>query len=180
MLQQTASLGSIVREFELAALHGTPVSLAGLPGRVTDGSRRLRVSGLRGLTLVVNDLASAGAALAAHLGTIGHAADPAELDEAGLAQVFELGNCRLLLFEPADDTDAGHFLQEHGPGVYRITLGAPRSPSTPPAAGAETHPASEDAPHEASRTRLWSRANRPAARERRGPSTVARRPFAAD
>jgi hypothetical protein len=173
MLQQHDSLGSIIREVELAALHGTSVSLAGLPGRPTDGSRRLRVSGLRVLTLVVDDLASAGATLTARFGMTGRAADPADLDEAGLAQIFELGECRLLLIEPADDTDAGRFLQAHGPGVYRITLGAPRLTSTPA-------PVPDSAPHTASRPRLWLRVSRPAEQDQRAATTVARRPFAAD
>jgi hypothetical protein len=173
MLQQHDSLEGIVREFELAAVHGAPLSLGGLPGRATDGSRRLRFAGLRGLTLVVNDLASAGGMLAARLGTAGRAADPADLDEAGLAQIFELGDCRLLLIEPADETDAWRFLREHGPGVYRIALGAPRHAVTSASVRANTT-------HESGRTRLWSRASRPAARERRAASTVTRRPFAAD
>jgi hypothetical protein len=172
MLQQHESLEGIVREFELAALHGAPLSLGGLPGRATDGSRRLRISGLRGLTLVVNDLASAGATLAAQLGTAGRAADPVDLDEAGLAQIFELGDCRLLLIEPADETDAGRFLRAHGPGVYRIALGAPRKATT--AASVRDH-----VPHKASRLRLWSRPGRAATSEQRA-ATVSRRPFATD
>jgi hypothetical protein len=175
MSRQIDPLESIVRQFGLAALHGTPLSLTGLPGRATEGARRLRVPGLTGLTLVVHDLASAGAALSAHLGTVGHAADPADLDEAGLAQIFELGGCTLLLIEPGDDTDAGRFLQAHGPGVYRITLGAPRHPaSTAPS------PPRDAAPREAGRSRLWPRALRPAAKERPGAPTAARHPFAAD
>jgi hypothetical protein len=173
MLQQHDSLEGIVREFELAAVYGAPLSLGGLPGRATDGSRRLRFAGLRGLTLVVNDLASAGGMLAARLGTAGRAADPADLDEAGLAQIFELGDCRLLLIEPADETDAGRFLQAHGPGVYRITLGAPRRATA-------TTPVPARAPHKAVWLRLWSRPGRPATSGLRGTSPLARRPFAVD
>src|SRR5262245_22926685 len=95
----------------------------GPSSRSAGAARGRRPAGRAGLTLVVGALAAAGAVLAAHLGGAGRAVDPAELDEAGLAQAFDLGDCRLLLIEPGDDTEAERYLLAHGPGLYRITLG---------------------------------------------------------
>mgnify|MGYP002336526489 CR=1 FL=1 len=74
------------------------------------------------LTLVVADLVAAGAAWSARLGVVTRAVEPEMLDEPGLAQGFDLGPCRLLLLEPADDSAAGDFLRDHGPGLYAIAL----------------------------------------------------------
>lgn len=79
------------------------------------------------LTVVVGDLASAAALWSARLGGHGEPLDPAQFDEPGLAQQFDLGPCPLILFEPADDTAAGEFLRAHGDGLYTVALrdGAP-------------------------------------------------------
>ncbi|CAA9590829.1 MAG: hypothetical protein AVDCRST_MAG18-5214 [uncultured Thermomicrobiales bacterium] len=74
------------------------------------------------LTLVVADLAAAAAAWSTRLGGHGEPLDPAEFDEPGLAQQFDLGPCPLILFQPTEDTDAGDFLRDHGDGLYTITL----------------------------------------------------------
>jgi 4-hydroxyphenylpyruvate dioxygenase-like putative hemolysin len=74
------------------------------------------------LTLVVADLVAASAAWSARLGATARAVEPEHLDEPGLAQGFDLGPCRLLLLEPSDDSDAGDFLRDHGPGLYAIAL----------------------------------------------------------
>lgn len=74
------------------------------------------------LTLVVADLASAAAIWSARLGGHGEPLDPAQFDEPGLAQQFDLGPCPLILFEPADDTAAGEFLRTHGEGLYGVAL----------------------------------------------------------
>lgn len=74
------------------------------------------------LTLVVGDLASAAAIWSARLGGHGEPLDPAQFDEPGLAQRFDLGPCPLILFEPADETAAGEFLRTHGEGLYSVAL----------------------------------------------------------
>jgi hypothetical protein len=74
------------------------------------------------LTLVVGDLASAAASWSARLGGHGEPLEPAQVDEPGLAQQFDLGPCPLILFEPADDTAAGEFLRTHGEGLYGVGL----------------------------------------------------------
>jgi len=74
------------------------------------------------LTLVVGDLAGAAAIWSARLGGHGEPLDPAQFDEPGLAQQFDLGPCPLILFEPADDTAAGEFLRAYGEGLYTIAL----------------------------------------------------------
>ncbi len=74
------------------------------------------------LTLVVGDLASAAAIWSARLGGHGEPLDPAQFDEPGLAQQFDLSPCPLILFEPADDTAAGEFLRTHGEGLYTVAL----------------------------------------------------------
>ena len=74
------------------------------------------------LTVVVGDLASAAALWSARLGGHGEPLDPAQFDEPGLAQQFDLGPCPLILFEPADDTAAGEFLRAHGDGLYTVAL----------------------------------------------------------
>jgi len=74
------------------------------------------------LTVVVGDLASAAAVWSARLGGHGEPLDPAQFDEPGLAQQFDLGPCPLILFEPADDTAAGEFLRTHGEGLYTVAL----------------------------------------------------------
>ncbi len=75
-----------------------------------------------GLTVVVADLCAASARYAAQLGCAPLALDPAEMEEAGLAQRFALGSCWLTLLTPADDTAAADFLAQHGPGLYALTL----------------------------------------------------------
>ncbi len=75
-----------------------------------------------GLTIVVDDLCAASARYAAQLGCAPLALDPAEMEEAGLAQRFALGPCWLTLLTPADDTAAADFLAQHGPGLYALTL----------------------------------------------------------
>ena len=75
-----------------------------------------------GLTIVVDDLCAASARYAAQCGCAPLAVDPAEMDEAGLAQRFALNSCWLTLLTPADDTDAADFLAQHGPGLYAITV----------------------------------------------------------
>lgn len=90
-----------------------------------------RTPRLEGLTLVVDDLATASATLAAHFGHAGHAVEPEELEEAGLAQRFDLETCRLLVLEPGSDTDAEDFLLAHGPGLYAVAVGSAPEPSCP-------------------------------------------------
>jgi hypothetical protein len=75
-----------------------------------------------GLTIVVADLCEMSTRYMAQFGCVPLAIDPAEMDEAGLAQRFTLGPCWLTLLTPADDTAAGKFLAEHGPGLYSIAL----------------------------------------------------------
>ncbi len=75
-----------------------------------------------GLTVVVADLRAASARYAVQLGCAPLALDPAEMEEAGLAQRFALGPCWLTLLTPADDTAAADFLAWHGPGLYAIAL----------------------------------------------------------
>lgn len=77
---------------------------------------------LETLTLVVDDVGAARAALAAYLGRPGRAVEPSELDEAGLAQSFDVGPCHLLIVEPGSGTDAEAFLLAHGPGLYRLAV----------------------------------------------------------
>jgi len=96
-----------------------------------DGRRELllRTSGVArgwavvaGLTIVVDDLCAASARYAAQFGCAPLAVDPAEMEEAGLAQCFALDSCWLTLLTPADDTDAADFLAQHGPGLCAFTL----------------------------------------------------------
>ncbi len=75
-----------------------------------------------GLTIVVDDLYAASARYAAQFGCAPLAVDPAEMDEAGMAQRFALDSCWLTLLTPADDTNAADFLAQHGPGIYAITV----------------------------------------------------------
>lgn len=81
-----------------------------------------RCPAVTALTIVVGDLASAAAVWSARLGGHGEPLDPAQFDEPGLAQQFDLGPCPLILFEPADDTAAGEFLHTHGEGLYTVAL----------------------------------------------------------
>ena len=83
------------------------------------------------LTLVVGDLTSAAAIWSARLGGHGEPLDPAQFDEPGLAQQFDLGPCPLILFEPADGTAACEFLRTHGAGLYTVAL---RDDAPPPTA----------------------------------------------
>lgn len=78
-------------------------------------------SRVAGLTIVVEDLQAAGDAWAALLDQTGAPVEPAEMEEAGLARAFDLGWCRLQLFEPAEHTDAITFLRARGPGLYAVT-----------------------------------------------------------
>lgn len=99
--------------------------------RVPNGpaSRHWRpIAGVAGLTLVVADLAAAGAAWARLLGEPGRPVDPEALDEAGLAQRFTLGPHWLVLLQPADATPAATHLRDHGEGPYEVTLGAGAEP----------------------------------------------------
>ncbi|HEY8599019.1 MAG TPA: hypothetical protein VIL85_11345 [Thermomicrobiales bacterium] len=86
------------------------------------------------LTVVVGDLATAAAVWSARLGGHGEPLDPAQFDEPGLAQQFDLGPCPLILFEPADHTAAGEFLRTHGEGLYTVALRD--NEPTPPALAA--------------------------------------------
>lgn len=70
------------------------------------------------LTLVIADLAAVANAWAARLGTHGEPPDPAQFDEPGLAQQFDLGSCTLILFQPAEGTAADIFLCTNGGGLY--------------------------------------------------------------
>ncbi len=88
--------------------------------RTADDARGWAV--VAGLTVVVPDLCAASARYAAQLGCAPLALDPAEMEEAGLAQRFTLGPCWLTLLTPADDTAAAEFLAEHGPGLYTLAL----------------------------------------------------------
>lgn len=154
-------LARALREFGIAMLNDESITLGGLPGRSATATRRLRIPGLTGLTLVVDDLAAAGAALADHLGRVGRAVDPADLDEAGLAQVFDLGDYKILLIEPADDTDAARFLFTHGPGVYRIMLGGTRRlAATTATTSTVDNSVHDDTQREASWSRLRTRTTR--------------------
>lgn len=131
MVRQDQILLAIVREFGLGPRPGRPTPQLGLDGRSAAIARPPRLAGLTALTVVVADLAAASPILAAQLGGPGRAADPVDLDEAGLAQVFDLEGCQLLVLEPADDTAAEDFLLARGPGVYRLTLGgAHHDPAT--------------------------------------------------
>jgi hypothetical protein len=104
--------------------------MQGLASRRARAARPSRVAIVRraedeqvvAVTLVVADLVAASAAWSARLGMVACAVEPELLDEPGLARGFDLGPCRLLLLEPADDSAAGDFLREHGPGFYAIVL----------------------------------------------------------
>jgi len=88
--------------------------------RTADDARGWAV--VAGLTVVVPDLCAASARYAAQLGCAPLALDPAEMEEAGLAQRFTLDPCWLTLLTPADDTAAADFLTRHGPGIYALAL----------------------------------------------------------
>lgn len=105
MHQPFETLPFVIREFGLAS-----------PAAPAAGHRPVVV------TVVVDDLAVAGPALATQLGCRGRAVDPVELREAGLAQRFDLGGGCVLALEPGDDTAARGFLLAHGEGVYAVAF----------------------------------------------------------
>ena len=110
MQEPFETLPYVIREFGLAP----PPDVPGAPA----GQHRAIL-----VTIVVENLATAGPALATRLGCPGRAVEPAELPEAGLAQRFDLDGGRVLALEPADDTAAREYLLTHGEGIYAIAFG---------------------------------------------------------